>query len=409
MARNTTATINPVKTTRGRGPDGRYISIPVNATTASPKRDIRKAKAIPHGVVPQPTITKLKNHVALVIDASSSMTSLRSQMIQVINSFIDTIRAGSQQADQETTITMCVFNDAVTHHYVAADVQTLKPIKPHEYSPDGMTALFDGVGMTIEKLLALKDASDENTSFLVLPITDGEENCSMKYNPKQLIDTLKNLESDGRWTIAFQVPAGNRRKFCTQFKISEENVREWEISTRGLAETQNATTQGVGGFFDARQQGKKKVDKFFTDLSKISDAEIKKKLVNVSKQFRLLQVDKESGIKDFVESKTGKPYVTGSAYYELTKPETVQPQKDVLIVERGKEKVIFGGPAARQLLGLPQGEHAKVTPANLSKYRPLIKSTSPNRVLVRGTILAVDLSKVTPDKSHFDTSVLDPK
>lgn len=415
MARKTTAAAQvTTTTTRGRGPNGRYISVPADGAAAVAKAP-RKPRQQPAAPVTQPPTAapavRLKNHVALVLDASSSMGVLRNQMVKTVNSFIDVIKARAMESDQDTTVSLCVFNNEVRHLYVAADARNLQPLRLEEYVPSGMTALFDGVGLTIEKLQALRDAGDPNTSFLILPITDGQENVSRRYSsPRSLLNKLQEVEGDGRWTVAFQVPRGDKAGFCRQFGIPAENVREWETNERGLVETTAATNQGVGGFFDARQQGKKKVERFFTDLSKISDKDIKKQLIDLRKQFRLIQVDRESGIKEFVEAKTGKPYVIGSAYYELTKPETVQPQKDVLIVERGKEKeAIYGGPAARNLLGLPQGEHAKVTPANLSKYRPLIKSTSPNRKLVRGTILALDTYKVVPDQSHFDTSVLDPK
>lgn len=416
-------TTKPAKTTvRGRGPNGKFIAVPITAKTKITEKPKREKKTEVHVAAPvtekkrrgkktetTASTIKMTNHIALVIDKSGSMGSLRSEMVSAVNGFGDVIRDRAAKDGSTTTVSLITFSGIIKTIYLGADASALKTLTTAEYCPDGTTALLDAVGMTVEELRKLPNADDPSTSFLVIALTDGEENASTRYNKTRLAALLNETEKDGRWTVAFHVPKGGRN-YLTNFGIKPENIREWEQTKRGVDETSNTTAIGISGFFDARATGKTKVDKFFTDLSKVSVTQVKTKLVDVSKQYKLFTVDREVAIKEFVEEKTKKPYVLGSAFYELTKPETVQPQKDVLIVERGKEKnAIYGGVSARDMLGLPQGAHAKLTPANLSIWRPLIKSTSPNRKLVRGTILAVDVTKIKPDDAHFDLSVLDPK
>jgi hypothetical protein len=57
-------------------------------------------------------------------------------------------------------------------------------------------------------------------------------------------------------------------------------------------------------------------------------------------------------------------------------------------MEKGS-KAIYGGNAARSLIGLPYGAEAKVEPGNHANYDIFVQSTSTNRKLVRGTKLLV--------------------
>jgi hypothetical protein len=148
------------------------------------------------------------------------------------------------------------------------------------------------------------------------------------------------------------------------------------------------------------------VDTFYvqTDLSGLKARDVKRQLDDLSGHFRAYTVGRETDIKTFVESKTHKPYVVGQAFYCLTKPEKVQPNKAVLIAEKGKTAV-WGGDQARELVGLPTDgvAHARVEPGNHANYDVYVQSTSVNRKLVRGTKVLIDpaMAKgLTPTWDH---------
>jgi hypothetical protein len=120
----------------------------------------------------------------------------------------------------------------------------------------------------------------------------------------------------------------------------------------------------------------------------VTPTKLKRELEDVASECSVYTVTAEEEISDFVERKTRKLYVRGSAYYQLTKNEIVQPNKKVLIMEKGK-RAIYGGVEAREMIGLPDGAKAKVTPGNHANYDIFVQSTSSNRKLVRGTKLIV--------------------
>jgi hypothetical protein len=134
---------------------------------------------------------------------------------------------------------------------------------------------------------------------------------------------------------------------------------------------------------------------FTTDMSKV-DVKSLSALKDLSKGFARWTVDKERSIRDFVNTKLqssptlrkklGNEYEPGRGFYELTKPETVQPRKNIAILDK-KTKAIFGGDQARKVLGMPNGANVKVKPGNHLNYSIFVESTSNNRKLVRGSTL----------------------
>lgn len=346
-------------------------------------------------------VNKIRNHFFFVLDQSTSMQGISEAVRNCFNEWVGRIREDSKRLGQETTVSLITFSDCdkVKLKFLNWEVDTLLPLK--SYPCDGMTALFDGVGLALEYMKDLDDQRLDMSHVLVV-LTDGQENDSDKYaawtdNPKFKYSPKKNLipimnkrvETD-RYTLVFQLPPGHKQDFCNKFGIAPGNVREWANTEEGTQETSTATLAGISNYMVARSTGKKSIDTFYVDvdLHDLKKADLKN-LKDYAGQFFLYEVPKEIPIKDFVEGKTKRVYQKGSTYYQLMKKEIVQLSKNVLLMEKGKSH-IYGGYQARNLLGLPIDGNAKVNPLDVSKYDVFIQSTSTNRILPRGTRVLVE-------------------
>ncbi len=110
-------------------------------------------------------------------------------------------------------------------------------------------------------------------------------------------------------------------------------------------------------------------------------------------RFQILFVDETTDIRGFVEE-NGLVFNAGRGFYEFTKPETIQENKEVVL----RDKVtgdMYSGNAARNMIGLPPGIRGRIKPADLGKYDVFVQSTSYNRKLVGGTrfLYEVDMSR----------------
>jgi hypothetical protein len=255
----------------------------------------------------------------------------------------------------------------------------------------------------------------------VITITDGEENNSTPSSAvaaARVKALLFETQATDRWTFAFQLPFGQRDKFAAQYGVPKDNILEWaatdkgvEVARQSLAASAQVTNSSMGQYFGARSMGMMSVKKFYdttTDLSQVTATAVKTKLDDISDRFKSYEVPKELPIKDFVEEKTKKEYVVGSTYYQLMKVEKVQPNKQILIQEKGK-KAVWGGRDARHLIGLKDGETARLRPGNHANYDIFVQSTSVNRKLPRGTKVLVDITQKTPLEPTWDHTAVAQK
>ena len=189
--------------------------------------------------------------------------------------------------------------------------------------------------------------------------------------------------------LLFNVPQGYSKYLISSFGISDKNVREWEISSRGMQETSFANTASFVSYARNVKSGDLLASKSLyvsaqADTDGIDRSVLKNNLKKVTSSFKKLNVNNQTDIKSFVED-NGLPFAKGCAFYELTKREIIQPTKDIVIQDTNND--LYTGNDARNLLGIPTNVYSKVTPADHNSYKIFVKSTSSNRILKSGTQL----------------------
>lgn len=334
----------------------------------------------------------MKNYLGISRDHSGSMGSIAHAAARDYNENIAAIKEAAIQFNQDTIVSVVKCgtgrNAQNLMESTNSSIVALKPIAERDYNTDGSsTPLFDSVGMLIETLEAVPDANDPDVSFLIMVITDGGDNSSRKWSAASLARKIADLQRTDRWTFTFRVPRGEKRGLVGM-GIPAGNIQEWEQTERGLQQATQMTRAAVTSFYDGRSKGIKSSDKFYTDLSGVSSKTVAAKLVDVSTEVQFFTVANDTegfALREFCESKTGKPLLKGSAFYQLVKSEPkVQDYKQIAIRDKSNGKV-FSGVEARNLLGLPHYGDVKLAPANHSHYDIFIQSTSVNRKLPVGT------------------------
>jgi len=98
-------------------------------------------------------------------------------------------------------------------------------------------------------------------------------------------------------------------------------------------------------------------------------------------RFQVFTVEQDTSIKDFAAS-MGLTFKKGRGFYEFTKSEIVQPQKQIVLMHR-QTGDLYQGSVARRLAGIPRNQGKKrLSPSSVPDYRVFIQSTSANRKLI---------------------------
>ena len=127
-----------------------------------------------------------KVEIAIVLDKSGSMQSIKKATIDGFNNFI----SDQLKNKIDARVTLAQFNHTYELVYQNVKLEHLNKLTSQIYVPGGTTALLDAIGNTIniikEKHKHIKKSKrPENVIFVI--ITDGYENSSVKYDEKRIL------------------------------------------------------------------------------------------------------------------------------------------------------------------------------------------------------------------------------
>ena len=338
----------------------------------------------------------MKNYIGISRDHSISMRRVAIAAREDYNALIasfkeNTIRTG---IDTVMSVVECGTNvgRSVTGNrfdVVNSSISAVKSLQ--SYKTDGSsTPLFDSVVMLIDQLAAVPDAKDPDVSFLVMVVTDGEDNSSVR-SAQELASRINTLIGTDRWTFTFRVPYGYKNALVSrgfpEYVIQEFGADNATEFTKSSASTVAATTS----FYNDRSAGKKSKANFYADTSDMKTMDVKRSLTEITKLVRVLKIDgiaPKTWISNWFADTTKETYVLGSCYYQLTKTEKIQPQKKIIVWDKRNNRY-YTGADARYLLNLPEGVETKVAPGSTPQFEVFVQSTSVNRHLVDRTNLLV--------------------
>lgn len=359
----------------------------------------------------------LINHIALVLDASWSMQDLENAVIRTADDLVAFLATDSQEKRQETRVSIYSFGTTITCHVWDMDVLRLPTLKEHYAARREDTALIDATLLALDDGDLITEKYDDH-AHMVYVITDGQENASKlggerpgfgrlpySFLAPKMKARLAGLK-DNR-TVAVLVPDEQGVRQAREFGF--DNILIWDASTEAGLERAMATIKTATANYTtsrATQTGFRGTKSLFVGANVDAAAVKAAKLTPLTPKQRVItrvvktddsfekpvkpvtksRLKPEMGwfvkIEDFVKRINKGMYPLGDAFYELVKPESIQGDKEIAVVEVNTQQV-FIGDGARQLLGLPAGK-TRVKPDLNPNYTIFVQSNSLNRHLPHG-------------------------
>lgn len=321
------------------------------------------------------------NHVVMVLDASLSMTSVANALIKAVDAEIAHLAERSKAMNQETRITLYVFSNEV--RCIAYDMDVLRlPSIRRFYRTSGMTALVDASLLAIHDLQQVPETYGDH-AFLIYVFTDGQENRST-HHYRELKTAIAELKD--HWSLGVLVPDSRSESEAARFGFPPNSIAIWDAQTdEGIRQGVSVVRAATERFMEGRAKGIRGSRSIFsTDSEAVNVDTIRAASLKplAPSSYVLVPVDAEGPIREFVE-RCGMTYTVGMGYYQLTKTETIQPQKNLIVVRKNTGEAYSGG-GVRELVGLPKMS-VRVKPDFNPEFEIFVQSTSVNRKLLAGT------------------------
>jgi hypothetical protein len=328
------------------------------------------------------------NHIAFVLDESGSMEDLADTVVRVFDDQIKTLAKRSVELNQETRVSLYTFSGSEVRCVVYdKDVLRLPSLKGH-YRPGHNTPLITATVKALEDLLLQPELYADH-AFLVYVITDGIENASDVPSFGKLPLLFNRTRAKKNWTVGALVPDRHGLQRCVGFGFDHGNVMVWDATTRkGLEDVGVAMTAATESYMTLRSQGVRSTTSLFTAQVTAKRQDVTKVLKPVTNPYTVYTLPTTAtreAIKDFVERRSRKDYVVGSAFYQLVKTETIQANKRICLRTVPDGRLFSGNlDEVRGVLGLPAGGDIKVAPGEIKDFVVFIESTSVNRNIIPG-------------------------
>lgn len=137
-------------------------------------------------------------YIALVVDRSGSMATMREEAQNGINNFI------KEQSKLPGKCRVLLADFDTTYRVVKKGAA--KNFPKYELEPRGLTALHDAIGKTVNDVgeeLAKMAEEKRPGKVIVVIVTDGQENASREFNAESIKTVIERQQNDYQWEFVF--------------------------------------------------------------------------------------------------------------------------------------------------------------------------------------------------------------
>lgn len=333
-------------------------------------------------IVPMATI---KNHVILVLDASSSIHNrgLTQKIIDLANAKLKVFRDAE---DQDTIVSVHAFggdefannDNRLKRLLINAPVKTANV---SGYVPYGWTPLMDGVARAAEEA-----SQEQDRSVLIYVLTDGEENRS-RMLPTNFARLIREKTNTGRFTFAFCTTVEGRRNLLG-LGVPVGNITVWSGTLRDVHEAEEKTSGGATAYVEARRRGVRQTKQYFEANLANLDGSLNL-LRRVDGEVVEWNVEKEQSIQDLLTARTKGLFQPGEGFYQHAKREGKVPADRKILLRDRRDGAIYadGSKTVRALCGYPEGREFATRPGNHGNFDVFVQSKSSTQTTIRARLL----------------------
>lgn len=200
-----------------------------------------------------------KTLVAFVLDETGSMGPIADDTIGGVNTYFETLKKETPEA----LVSLMEFSDMSasepTFRSVCSgvEVKDVPVLTGENYRPRGNTPLLDAVGKAITETESI-----EADRYLLVIMTDGQENASREWSYKGVQAKMKQVEATGKWTIVFLGSTLEAREQFVRMGGQHTNSMAYAASSGGVGQTMSSVASATT---ERLRSADTKSDTFFKD------------------------------------------------------------------------------------------------------------------------------------------------
>lgn len=143
-----------------------------------------------------------KVFLGFILDRSGSTGNKTTEFVSSFNSLIKK----QQEAPGEAIVSVFKFDDVYETVYENVPITEVKPITKEDVEARGLTALYDSVANSVNRIGAYLNTLKEEekpAKVIITTFTDGQENASQEISHRQLKEIISHQKDKYSWDFLF--------------------------------------------------------------------------------------------------------------------------------------------------------------------------------------------------------------
>ncbi len=176
-------------------------------------------------------------HYFIVADRSGSMIDQIDEVRDELYRHYKELTTITQSTSTEVRFHFMMFNSRMKWLSNGEPIEDFDPAQFEEYKSEGMTALYDAVGMAIERAeykIGTK-LNPEREEVVIMAFSDGGENSSTKWQARSLTNLITSHQNLPGWTITFTGCDVAGFQELAQMKMRSDRMLKYDSSEKSIA------------------------------------------------------------------------------------------------------------------------------------------------------------------------------
>ena len=193
-------------------------------------------------------------HIAVILDRTGSMASIRDETIAGFNGFLNEQKAAPGFA----TLTLVQFDTAdpyeVIHRF--KPIEAVPELNRETYVPRARTPLLDAMGrgiIDLEESLAAMDEHDRPARVIMAIITDGRENASREFRKDEVKRMIEEKREREGWEFIFLGADLDGVRDARRIGITRDAVLAYDKDAAGTVAAWKSVSKNVADYRAARK------------------------------------------------------------------------------------------------------------------------------------------------------------
>ena len=194
-------------------------------------------------------------HIAIILDRTGSMESIRDDTIGGFNAFLNAQKAETGLA----TLTLVQFDSQDPYEIVHRfkPLSEIPELTRETFVPRASTPLLDAMGRGIndlEKSLSDLPETERPSRVVMVIITDGQENSSREFRKDQVGKMIREKQEKSSWQFVFLSADLDAIGDALQHGINAPSVMAHDSDSRGVGAAWASLSRSISDYRTARRE-----------------------------------------------------------------------------------------------------------------------------------------------------------